>query len=284
MIDFKLAFIGKRVVAEFFNDSIPTVAGGITFFVLLALFPAVGSIVSIYGFFADRSDITRHLATYAGFLPEGAITVLRSELERVASRPPAVLGMGFVISTLIALWSASGGYKALVEGLNVAFEVRETRSFIKLSLNAMVFTAGAALLFLAALFLSIAAPVAISQTSPNLRGIYDLVVWPLSFILCVLVLAGIYRMGPDRTVKGSWVTWGSATASLLWLSGTQVFTWYAQNYGSYNDVYGQLGALVGFLTWVWLTLMIVLLGAEINCEVEKAKIGAIGDQTPISHE
>lgn len=267
----KLWPLVKRVIGEFFDDSIPTVSGGITFFVLLALFPAIASVVSLYGLLADRTDIERHLATFSAFLPEGAITILRSELRRLAGQPPATLSFAFVGGSIIALWSASGGFKALVDGMNVAFDVKETRGFIRLSLNALLVTL-AAILFSAA---AIGAGVIVPRMAERLSlgegavALFKIAVWPLAFLLCVLVLAAVYHFGPDRkNARWRWISWGSATAAILWLAGTAIFTWCVQNYGTYNQVYGQLGALVGFLTWVWISVMIVLLGAEINAELK----------------
>jgi membrane protein len=109
-----------------------------------------------------------------------------------------------------------------------------------------------------------------TDADPAIRILVQVLVWPLSFVTCTVLLAVIYRFGPDRThPKWRWITWGSATASVLWLLGTLLFTWYAENLGSYNRVYGNLGALVGFLTWVWLSIVILLLGAEIDCELER---------------
>ena len=266
--------VAKRVYTEFFADSIPTVAGGITFFVLLALFPAVGSLVSLYGLIADRHDVERNLAAISGFLPEGGVTVLGAELKRLIAQPPATLGVGFLVSTGIALWSASGGFKALVEGLNVAFEVRETRSFVRLSADGLLFTVAGLVFASAAIAVGVILPALVDSLSLGqlLVSILRFALWPLSFACCTLVLAVVYRFGPNRkNPEWRWITWGSSIATVLWLAGTQVFSWYALHYGSYNQVYGELGQLVGFLVWVWLSIMIVLLGAEINSELELDK-------------
>jgi len=259
----------KRIFYEFSEDRILTVAGGITFFLLLALFPAIGAIVSLSGLFLHGADFTQGLDSIARFLPEGGVTVLRAELLRLSGQKPATLNVAFVVSLLVALWSASGGFKALVEGLNIAFEVRETRNFVRLTLYALIFTAVAILLSAMVVILG-SLLQGLAAASSLLRLSIKAATWPSLFLASSFFIAVIYRFGPNRPKpQWRWITWGSALASLLWVCGTQLFTWYVQHYGSYNRVYGNLGAAVGFLTWIWLSLVSLLLGAEINSELER---------------
>jgi membrane protein len=261
--------LAKRIYSEFFDDRIPTVAGGITFFVLLGLFPAISAVVSLYGMFASSTEITRDVDLISGFLPGGAVSILRAELHRLGGQKHHYLNLAFAVSLVLAMWSASGGFTALVEGLNVAFEVRETRSFLRQIGNAMLFTAAGVA------FGTLAVEIGhmfshLENGSALLRTAAHVLVWPFLFGASTTVLAIVYRFGPDRHhPKWRWTTWGSSIASILWILGTQLFTWYVQNFGSYNRIYGELGAVVGFLTWVWLSLVILLLGAEINCELER---------------
>lgn len=260
----------KRVYREFSEDRIPTVAGGITFFALLAIFPAIAATVSLYGIFAQPADITHDVDLVSGFLPGGAVAILRAELHRLTSQKPADLNIAFVVSFVIALWSASGGFKALVEGLNVAFEVQETRSFIRQTILALISTAAGILIAATVIELGLLSS-RFDRSSQIVQELAPILAWPLLFAGCTFVLAIIYRFGPDKPhPRWRWLTWGSSIASLFWMLGTQLFTWYVQQFGSYNRVYGDLGAAVGFLTWVWLSLVIVLLGAEINCELQRA--------------
>jgi membrane protein len=262
----------KRVFAEFLEDRIPTVAGGIAFFVLLALFPAIASVVSLYGLFGHRAAIIGDLDLVSGFLPGGAVSVLEAELKRLIAQKPAQLSLTLVGSSLVALWSASGGFSAVIEALNVAYEVRETRGFLRLTIEILVFTAVAICVVGVALALGLFIPDSVAQMpgGRDVAAAFRILVWPLSFLICVLILDVIYRYGPNRKhAQWRWINWGSAIASILWLLGTELFSWYVQNFGSYNRVYGELGAAVGFLTWIWLSLVIMLLGAEINNELEK---------------
>ena len=265
--------ITSRVYQEFFEDSIPTVAGGVTFFFLLAIFPAIACVVTVYGLNADRGAIARDLDLVSGFLPGGAVDVLRTELKRLVAQK-LELGPAFFAGLAIALWSASGGFKALVEALNVAYEVKETRGIIRQSVNALLFTLAAILLAMVAINAGLILPewVTRSDASHRLELAVQFAVWPLSFLVCAVLVALIYRFGPDRKhPKWRWITWGSGIAALLWLIGTMAFSRYVEHFGSYNRVYGDLGALVGFLTWVWLSTVVLLLGAEIDCELERTE-------------
>jgi membrane protein len=269
----KIPAIISRIYAEFSADRIPAVAGGVTFFFLLALFPAISSVVSLYGLFADRQSIQQTLQMVSGFLPGGAVSVLGAELHRLAGQKPATLNIAFLLSTVVALWSTSGGIKAVLDGLNIAFETKETRSFIRLSLNAVIFAAGgvAVAAFVIYCVGQTRRLVAGLSWAHFLQDVASVVVWPVALAACSTVVSLIYRYGPNRArTPWRWVTWGSAFASVFWIIGTMAFSWYVQNFGSYNRTYGDLGAAVGFLTWVWISIVILLTGAEITCEVEKS--------------
>ena len=262
----------SRVWKEFWEDRILTIAAGITFFGLLALFPAIASVVSLYGLFADRASIAQVLHTLSPYLPAGAVTVIGQELHRLVTEKPIKLNVAFVSGSLIALWSASGGISALIDGLDVAFETRETRSFLIMTRDALLFTvAGIIAGTLAAYFVAVV-PVAIHK-SPYVRSfhlLFEILRWPAAFALSSFFFALIYHVGPDRkTIPPHWITWGSSIGASLWILGTLLFSWYVQAFGTYDRTYGSLGAAVGFLTWIWISLVILLLGAEIDCEIER---------------
>ncbi|HLY05790.1 MAG TPA: YihY/virulence factor BrkB family protein [Rhizomicrobium sp.] len=261
-----------RVWSEFWEDRILSVAAGVTFFVLLALFPAVASIVSLYGLFADRASIAQVLHTLSPYLPGGAVTVLGEDLHRLVNEKPIRLNVAFFFGSAIALWSASGGISALIDGLDVAFEAKETRGFLKMTRDALLFTvAGIIAGALAAYFVAVV-PLAIHK-SPYVRSfhlVFEILRWPAAFGFASFFFALVYHVGPDRkTVPPHWITWGSSIGAVLWILGTLLFSWYVQNFGTYDRTYGSLGAAVGFLTWIWISLVILLLGAEIDCEIER---------------
>jgi membrane protein len=268
----RLRRILRGVYIEFFDDSIPTIAAGVTFFFLLALFPAIACVVSLLRMITDAGEISRDLDMVSGFLPGGAVMVLREELARLVGQKPGEITPAFFAAFGIALWSASGGFKALVDALNVAYEVKDRRGLVRQTLNALIFARAAILFAIVAVNLGLVIPAWAMKSDADfwVRLLVQILAWPFSFLVGSALVALIYRFGPDRrNPDWRWITWGSAIASFLWLMGTLLFTWYVEHFGTYNQVYGNLGAIVGFLTWVWLSTVVLLLGAEIDCELER---------------
>ena len=266
--------IAKRTFAEIVEDRIPSVAAGVTFFILLALFPAIASVVSLYGLFADRASIAHLVDHAAAFLPGGAVTVLDAELHRLIAQKPGKLNLGFLIGFVVAVWSASGGITSLADGLNVAYELRETRNFLRLTAHALLATAACVLFAACMVELAVVFPVFMQHLPFHgaIARLFSFLRWPAVFLVCLLMLDVFYTLVPNRRpLRWQWVSWGSAMASSLWMLGTVLFSWYVRDFGSYDRVYGDLGAAVGFLTWIWLSLMILLAGAELNCEIARSR-------------
>jgi membrane protein len=248
------------------------IAAGVTFYALLAIFPAIAAIVALYGLFADTHTIVTQLNSLAGVLPGGAIDVIGDQVGRIVARPTSSLGFTFIVSLLISLWSANAGMKAMFDALNVVYNAEERRSFIKLNAVSLAFTLAAIALLLAAMASVVVVPIILnalpmeSLTAPVLGYAR----WPLLLILIGLALSVIYRFGPDREhAQWRWISWGSALAAVTWLAASLLFSWYAANFGSYNETYGSLGAVIGFMTWMWLSAIVVLLGAEIDAVMER---------------
>lgn len=252
-------------------DRIPLIAAGATFYILLALFPAFASIVSLYGIFADRASIIHEIYRASAFLPHGAVITLNAELQRLIAQPTQSASLTFLASTMIALWSASGGLKAIVEGLDVAYEVRETRSFFKFSAIALLITALGIVAAAITLEVAVLLPLlfAHSPYRSMLSHVAAIVTWPAALCFGMVTLSIVYRYGPNRGTHWRWFSWGAVLASAMWLAGTVLFKFYVRNFGSFDRVYGSLGAAIGFMVWIWLSLVILLLGAELNCEIER---------------
>jgi membrane protein len=255
------------------EDRIPSVAAGVTFFALLALFPGIGALAAIYGLFGDRATLAHELSGLAGLLPGGALKVLAAELTRLAALKPAKIGLAFIVSFVVALWSASGGVTSLIESLNIAFEVKERRGYFRVIATALGFVV-IVLIFAAMLakLISLFSPVAgVIDASSDLSWLTPVLRWSSIFLLAIVFNGLVYHYAPDRRLhEPHWLTWGSVTAATLWVLGSALFSWYVQNFGSYDRTYGALGAVVGFLTWIWLSLVALLLGAELDSALENA--------------
>jgi membrane protein len=263
--------IAMRVKKEMTADNIDIIAGGLALYALLAVFPALAAAVSIYGLFASPADMASHLQQVAGTLPEDATKILQQQLNDLSQRQET-LSIGIVVGILLALWSARKGIVALMTATNVAYDEEENRGFFKQLFVSLAFTIGAVIGFLAVLLLGVAVPVGLSflPLGPAAEIVLLAVRWVLLAGVAVLGLAVLYRFAPDRkTARWRWVTPGSLIAAALWLIGSALFALYVRNWGSYGETYGALGGVVVLLMWFYLSGYIVILGAEINAELER---------------
>jgi membrane protein len=253
-----------------------SIAAGMTFFVLLAIFPAIGALVSIYGIFSDPDTIRTHLDDLSSLLPGGAIEIIGDQLGRVASGGKTTLGATFLFTLVLSVWSANAGMKALFDALNIVYDAKERRGLIKLNAISLAFTMGALLVLLMAIATIVVLPVALDRAGLQSIGGWILMLarWPALYAVVVLALALIYRFGPDREhAQWHWITWGSGLAAVLWIVASILFSWYAANFGAYNRTYGSLGAAIGFMTWIWISCMVILAGAEIDALLERLDRG-----------
>ncbi len=259
-----------RIYTNISEHRIFAIGGGVTFYSILAIFPAIAALVSLYGLFADASTIAGHLDALTGVLPGGAIEVLRDQLTRVTSKGQGALGVAFGISLLTSIWSANAGMKAFFDALNIVYGEREKRGFIALNALSLAFTTGAILFLLLSLGAIVVLPAALNYFGvANGVDFLPALRWPALFLVVSLALSILYRYGPSRDkAKWRWISWGSAVATFLWLGASLLFSWYAANFGNYNATYGSLGAAIGFMVWIWLSSIVFLLGAELDAEME----------------
>jgi membrane protein len=252
------------------------IAGGVTYFTLLAVFPFIGAIVAIYGLFGDTGSLSAHLDQLSSILPGGALDVIGDQLKRVAQGGQSTLGLAFLGGLLISLWSANAGIKALFDALNIVYGAKEKRGFIKLNAVSLSFTMGAIVFLVLTIGLLVALPAALSYFGPGaaLERIVTIARWPLLLLAITFALSVIYRFGPSRdNAQWHWITVGSAIAAIIWVASSAAFSYYAANFGSYNQTYGSLGAIIGFMTWLWLSVLVILGGAEIDAILERADRG-----------
>ena len=252
------------------EDRILASAAAVTFYTLLAIFPAIAALVSIYALFVDPRSIAAHLDTVSGLLPSGALDVIRDQLNRLTASPQGALGISFVIGLGVSLWSANGGIKALFDALNVVYEEKERRGFIGFTAATLAFTVASIAFLIFALACLVALPAALRMLPGFAGGLLSCARWPLLLVLVNVAFSCLYRFGPSRTnPRWRWVTWGSASATIVWLVVSALFTWYAANFGDFNKTYGSLGAVVGFMMWIWLSVIVILIGGKLNAEIER---------------
>jgi membrane protein len=274
-----------RTWEGFNSDRILSVAAGVTFYALLALFPAVAALVSLYGLFADRATVGEHLSLLSGVLPEGALEIIGDQVTRIAGQK-SNLGFAFFGGLLVSLWTANAGMKAMFEAMNVVYGEDEKRSFVTLNVRTLGFTLGAIGFLLLALTGIVVVPIILNYIGfpSGAEQAVSMLRWPILFVIALFVLAVLYRYGPSRRqARWKWITGGGVLAATLWLSGSLLFSWYVANFGNYNATYGSLGAVVGFMTWIWFSVTIVLLGGELNAEMEHqtAKDTTVGRPKPL---
>jgi len=275
-----------RIYASVNDNRLLAVAAGVVFYSLLAIFPAVAAFVSLYGLIADASTIDAHLSLASGILPAGGVDILHEQITKLEAKSGAKLSLGFMTGLGVALWSANAGMKAIIDALNVVYDEKEKRSFVKLNLVSLLFTFVAILSLMVALTAVIIAPIIFSMVGLSTFFSLAIVVlrWPLLLILATVALAAIYRYGPSRReARWQWLSVGSIAAATGWLIGSLLFSWYIANFGAYNATYGSLGAAVGMMMWMWISAIVILLGAELNAEIEHqtARDSTVGSEKPL---
>ncbi|MDX9997540.1 MAG: YihY/virulence factor BrkB family protein [Phenylobacterium sp.] len=259
-----------RAAKEFADDDLAAWARSIAFAGVLALFPGLAAFVAVYGLFADIETARAQLASLAGVIPAETAAFIGDQMVRIAQANDTGLGLTFAFGLALSLWSANTGMKALFKGLNIAYDEEEKRGFLALNLMTLAFTAAAIAFLLVAIGAVVALPVVV--TALGLNGgaqMLTLLRWPALLALVMLGLSALYRYGPSRDKpQWRWVSWGGAVAAVLWLTGSALFSWYLERFADYDRTYGSLGAVFGFLMWLWLSALVVLLGAELNAEIE----------------
>src|SRR3954454_14046965 len=275
-----------RVLLHVYNetnrDSVSVMAAGVAFWTFLSIFPAMSALISIYGLVSAPAVIATHFASLVGVLPQSALELVGEQMKRLISAPPQALGLGLVISLMLALWYSMSGTGTLMQALTVAYEEEDTRSILAYYAQSAALTLGIAVFGLLSLFLVAVVP-AVLEWLPFPKGWRDLiglVRWPILAVLLMLALGVIYRFAPARR-NPCWHMFspGTIVAALVWLAGSAGFSYYVANFSSYDKTYGSLGTVVVLLMWLYLGAFIVLVGAELNSEIEQAR-GGCGEQCP----
>jgi membrane protein len=261
-----------RVQEKISKDNVAIVTAGVAFLFILALFPALGATVSIYGMFTNPEQAQQQLASLSTILPQKPQSFIQEQLTAIVNSEKSALGFGAIGGFVLTLISASKGMKALMTAFNIAYDEKETRGFLKYNAIALLLTIGAILFLVLTLFLITTLPTLfqmiglgkVAQTTLTWAR------WPILAAVFMVMLGVLYRYAPSRDKpKWQWVSWGAVAATGLWLIGSAAFSVFAKHYGNFNETYGSLGAAVILLLWFWLTAFFIMLGAELNSAMER---------------
>lgn len=263
--------VAFRVKDEIAADRVGLLAAGVAFYGLLALFPAITAVIAISGLLVEPNQVVEQLQALSGLVPEEVLTIITTQATSVAGSRSGGLGLAAILGLLVALYSASKGMASLIEGLNVAYDEEETRGFIKLKLVTFALT----LLLIAGLLIGLGATLAVPAilAMVNLGPIVAIAITALPWIglivLTMLGLSTLYRYAPSRDApEWKWASVGAIVGCLAWIVASAGFAFYVGNFGSYNESFGTLAGVIVLLMWFWISAFIILLGAELNAELE----------------
>jgi membrane protein len=262
----------KRSWAAVSENNIFLASGGVSYAVVVALFPALAALVAIYGLVMDPQQIAAQVNGLSGILPEETRQMLSQELNQLVSASNSTLGISAVAGVSLALWSASRGTSGMMSALNMAYEEKERRGFFKFNTVAVALTIG--LLIAGIVVIALIAGLPGVVVFLGLGGVEKwaalLVQWPVLMVLMAVVLAVLYRYGPDREEpQWRWISPGAVAATLLWIVASVAFTVYVTSFSNYNKTYGSLGGGIMLLTWLYISAFAVLFGAVVNAQAEQ---------------
>jgi len=260
-----------RVKDKIASDRISLIAAGVAFYSFLAIFPAIAAIMAIAGLYLDPGDVVDQVQRLSGIVPQDIVAIITDQVQKVTGAANGGLGLAAFFSLAIALYSSSKGTGSLMDGINVAYDKEETRGFVRLKLETLALTLFLIFGLLVALTVTLALPTLLSFV--DLGGWSEPLILTISFAFAVAMTVGglcvLYRYGPSRdAAKWSWVLAGSLLGCALWIVGSACFAYYVQTFGSFNESFGTLAGIVILMTWLWLSAFVVLLGAELNAEME----------------
>jgi membrane protein len=261
-----------RTWKETQKDNVDIISAGVAFYALLAIFPAIAAMISIYGLIADPGLVQQQISNLEGVMPSEALAIVERQLSEVAEGAGGALTIGVIGGVLVSLWSALRGTKALMTALTIVNDDQEKRGFVKMNLIALILTIGGMLFFLFAIALIVVLSALLGNLGlpDSLKWLFSFLRWPILWIAAVAALAVLYRFAPSREEpQWRWVSWGSAAAGILWIIVSVLFSLYVTYFESYNEIYGSIGAVVILLMWFYLTAFIILMGEELNTEMER---------------
>ncbi|MGJ8545958.1 MAG: YihY/virulence factor BrkB family protein [Sulfitobacter sp.] len=278
--------IAFRLKDELADDHVGLIAAGVAFYALLAIFPALTALMALAGLMLEPPQVTAQIEQITQIIPQQAAQIILDQAVAVTGSQEGGLGFAFVMGLLLAIYSASKGMASLIEGLNVAYDEDETRGFVKKTLWTLGLTVFLILGLLLGLLAALAVPAILNMIAlPDwLHNLLSLSRWAVLALLTVFGLAVLYRYGPARDdAEWQWLTPGAMAACLIWVAASVGFSVYVSNFGSYNETFGSMAGVIILLMWLWISAYIVLLGAELNAEMEAqtAADTTVGQDAPM---
>lgn len=258
---------GRRVLSQVTTENLMLVAAGVAFYGLLGFFPALASGVSLYGLFSDPMDIAEVSRHFRTVVPGDVLTLIVDQLHAITSESNGALSFGALGGLLVTFWSANKATKALFTGLNIAYREQEKRNFFVLNAVSLLTTVS----------ITVAAVLGVAVVTglPFVFGgaVMEVLRWSALGTGMMAFLAVLYRFGPSRRQpRWQWVSVGSVTATLSWIVSCIGFSYYVETFGTYNETFGALGGVAILLTWMWISAFMVMVGAQINAELEFATL------------
>jgi membrane protein len=263
--------IARRGFKALGDDRISLTAAGVAFYAILSIFPGMAALISLWGLAADRGDVVQQLMFFGRLLPADALQVLSQQAQQIAAADPKTIGLTFLVSLGISLFSASAAIRAIMEALNIVFRQPERRGFFRFQLTAIAITCVLSVGVLAALGAVVIVPIALNfiGLSGQFEMLIDVVRWPILFLGAWAGIAALYRVAPSRPhSQWRWIAPSAGAAVVVWLVASVVLSIYLRHFAHYNETYGSLGAVIGLMMWFWLSAFALLLGAEIGGQME----------------
>jgi membrane protein len=258
----------KDQIAE---NNVVIVSAGVGFFGFLAIFPAIMALISIYGLAMDPRQIEEQLTKISSVVPEQTYEILKQRVENFINTSGGTLGWGTAFGILFGIWSANKGTKSLFTGVDIAYETKSNRGFLKQNGLTLLFTFGAIILIILSVALIVAFPAIVNKISlpGNIESLVSWLRWLIMALILVSCISLVYAFAPERKrPKFKWVIPGSLLATVLWLIASWGFSYYISNFGNFGEIYGSIAAVVILMLWLYLSSFIILLGAELNAELE----------------
>lgn len=270
------------------RDNVSILAAGVAFYIFVAIPSSLTAIVSVYGLMFNPLQVESQVGELIGLLPADVIDILTSFLKLLATKPQSTLGLRLVLGVVVALWSAQSAASSMISALEAAYEQKETRGYLRFQLAALVLALCSIVFALLSLILFAVLPVAIDWLLPfshRTQLLIEIIRWPALTVVVALAIAGVYRFGPAHE-KGErpWGAWGVILTTIVWIGSSALFALYVSKVASYDVSYGSLGGVVVLLLWLYIAAFVVLLGAELNAELENRMAAELARNRPTQRQ